>query len=129
MANQQVPVQVWPHTRDLLRELAAELSAKSGEKVSMGAAVQRAAMCLQDAHNGKAWLNGEEAGAILEERHRRQVLDILGVIIPHVTEGNIRVTGMSFDDINGLAFIHFEGGDVMQMGYRTLAEAAAVEGK
>ena len=125
----QTPIQVWLGTKATLRKLADDLTAKTGRRVTLADTVDRAAQCLADSHEGKAWLNGVEAGKVLEERHRREVLNILGVLLPRFTDGKVNVSGMSFDDDRGLAFLHLADGDVMQMGYRPLAESEPVSAK
>ena len=119
---QQKTVQISPHTDALIRQLAADIQERTGEKVSLGNLVNRAVACLKDSHAGDAWLSGEEAGRVLEERHRVAILHTVGVAIRHVTDGKVKVSGMSFDDGRGLCFLHFEGGDMLQLGYRVLAD-------
>ena len=122
---QQKTVQISPHTDGLIRELAAAIEGRTGERVSLGNLVNRAVACLKDAHAGDAWLSGVEAGKVMEERHRKAILNTLGVVVPHLTEGKVRVTGLSFDNDRGLAFLHLDGGDIFQMGYQPLAAQEA----
>lgn len=119
---QQKTVQISPHTDGLIRELAAAIEGRTGERVSLGNLVNRAVACLKDSHAGDAWLSGEEAGRALEERHRKAILNTLGVVVPIVTKGAMKVTGMSVDTDRELAFLHLEGGDMLQLGYRALAD-------
>ena len=115
-------IQVQPHTLELFRELTNDLREKTGEHLSISSVVQRAGVCLKDAYDGERWLTGEESGTVMEERHRKAILNTLGVVVPIVTKGAMKVTGMSFDDGRGLAFLHMEGGDMLQLGYRALAD-------
>ena len=122
---QQKTVQISPHTDGLIRELAAAIEGRTGEKVSLGNLVNRAVACLKDSHDGDRWLSGVESGLVMEERHKKAVLNVLGVVVPHLTEGKVRVTGMSFDNDRELAFLHLDGGDIFQMGYQPLAAQEA----
>ena len=115
----RLPIPV--HTR--LEAMRAVLREMAGRHVTQGEAVGRALECLTDAHAGKAWLSGAEAGRVLEERHQEQVTNIVGHLLARVRP-DLELDGVAFDPVNGRTHIVIKGEEAI-----SLAAASLVEGK
>ena len=121
MAAYQKQLAVQPATHDLLVDVQAEFQERTGEKMPFTTIVHRAALCYLDSIKGDRWLNGKEAGKAMEARHQYWLLDILGRLVPNLSDGKESLSGVSFDPTRNLAFLHLEGGEVRAFSYYGLA--------
>lgn len=112
----QANLPVRPETRALLGELTDSIRAKTGETTtSMATVIHRALVCLKDAQERGAWLSPAEAAPVQEERLKRELVRVVGVLIPVLSPGR-EMSGISFDMESGAMFIHLKGGDIVEVG-------------
>lgn len=86
-------VSVPTQTYDALAQLQRELSAVTGQRVTIGDVVARGVECLCDAHARQAWLSPAEQEAPLRERVRTAVLSnliALREMVPGLGLGEVR---------------------------------------
>ena len=64
-----------------INRVRTTLTDVSGKKVTLAATVRRAFDALEDNHSRGAWLTGPEAAAVIQDRHERQVIGIMGQLL------------------------------------------------
>ena len=79
--TRQSPIMVSEATHTKAKALANELSSKIGLTVSLGEVVDRALECLKDAHGKGAWLSPREAGPVMEDRLRENILSVVVQVV------------------------------------------------
>ena len=117
MADKVVRLSQPTHTR--LEAMRAVLRAMTGRPVTQAETVERAIDCLTDAHAGKAWLSGAEAGRVMEERHQQQVTAVVGHLLAAVRP-DLTLDGVGFDAVNGQAHIVIRGEQTITLAAASL---------
>ena len=110
----KVMASIDPADLELAKQLAADLSGKLGVGVTIGEAIHRALVCLADSQRGGAWLTGEEAGRVMEERYRKAVQFVVEELLPHLGE---RLEAIGFVKDRPVAFVHIEGREPFGVGF------------
>ena len=78
--NVGIPIATYNKIEEVQRDLAKMLN----RRITKGDVMQRAVECLDDAHNRGAWLSPREAAPVLEERHERDIVNVLGQFATHL---------------------------------------------
>ena len=71
-----------------------------------------------DSQRGGAWLTGEEAGRVMEDRHQKALVHFVGELLPHM---GAELEGIGFDADKPVAYVHLKGRDPFGVGYPDLA--------
>ena len=114
----KVMASIDPADLALAKQLAADLSGKLESHVTIGEAIHRALVCLADSQRGGAWLTGEEAGRVMESRHRKSFVHFVGELLPHLGH---ELAGIGFDEDKPVAYVHLKGREPFGVGFPDLA--------
>ena len=90
--------------------LRDELAAASGRKVTISDTIDQGLGCLEDAASRGAWLSPKEAGTVLEERLRKEIVSVLAQFIAR-TMRDREIRGVRFEKLSpggGVLYVHLD---------------------
>ena len=93
-------------------QLRDALASVSGRKVAISDTIDRALDCLEDAHSRGAWLSPKEAGPVLEERLRKEVISVLTQFVARTMPDRL-LRGVTFQPAGmpgggGTLYVHLD---------------------
>ena len=95
-------------TYDKVESCRMVLSDFTERNISRADVIDRALDCLLDAHTKGAWLSPKEAAPVLEDRHRREIVSVLGQFIGRIMPDR-QLTSVNFDAVNSICVVQLDG--------------------
>lgn len=95
-------------TYDKVESCRTVLSDFTERNISRADVIDRALDSLLDAHTRGAWLSPKEAAPVLEDRHRREIVSVVGQFIARIMPER-RLTSVSFDPSKSICVIQLDG--------------------
>ena len=103
-------ISVTESTYAKVEDMRAVLAELSGRSVARSDVVDRALDCLADANGRGAWLSPAEAGPVYDDRHKREIVSVLGQFIARTMPG-VALKGVAFDPVNQICTVELDGVD------------------